>query len=183
MVNDIIEELLGLDMEPKPESLWWTNTHKNEDVATLKVGGPKKDWDLPFMEVFGVLGCRFERVGKGMQGTEKTLWKGFGRRGVTGTFIARNVCPRRQNATGGQHVFCTALHDSVNWLWSAARGTKTHNWESKILRPTFRLRMRTGEDWVEHRNRSSEAIRTKWRKLNLPTMSETDAELIWKAVS
>ena len=23
MVNDIIEEMLVLDMEPKPESLWW----------------------------------------------------------------------------------------------------------------------------------------------------------------
>ena len=26
MVNDIIEELLDVDMEPKPESLWWTST-------------------------------------------------------------------------------------------------------------------------------------------------------------
>ena len=30
MVNDIIEELLDLDMEPKPESLWWTSTHQAE---------------------------------------------------------------------------------------------------------------------------------------------------------
>ena len=30
MVNDIIEELLGLDIESKPESLWWTNTYKDE---------------------------------------------------------------------------------------------------------------------------------------------------------
>ena len=36
MVNDIIEELLGLDMEPKPESLWWTSTHKHEDMQTLR---------------------------------------------------------------------------------------------------------------------------------------------------
>ena len=28
MVNDIIEELRDLDMEPKPESLWWTSTYK-----------------------------------------------------------------------------------------------------------------------------------------------------------
>ena len=26
MVNDIVEELLDLDVEPKPESLWWTST-------------------------------------------------------------------------------------------------------------------------------------------------------------
>ena len=35
MVNDIIEELLDLDMEPKPESLWWTCTHKHEDMRSL----------------------------------------------------------------------------------------------------------------------------------------------------
>ena len=29
MVNDIIEELLDLDLQPKPESLWWTSTHKH----------------------------------------------------------------------------------------------------------------------------------------------------------
>ena len=28
MVVDIVEELLDLDMEPKRESLWWTNTYK-----------------------------------------------------------------------------------------------------------------------------------------------------------
>ena len=33
MVNDIIEEPLDLDMEPKLESLWWSSTHKNEDAA------------------------------------------------------------------------------------------------------------------------------------------------------
>ena len=30
MVNDIIEELLDLEMEPKPESLWWTSSNKDE---------------------------------------------------------------------------------------------------------------------------------------------------------
>ena len=25
-------------MEPKPESLWWTSTHKHEDMRTLRVG-------------------------------------------------------------------------------------------------------------------------------------------------
>ena len=38
MVNDIIEELLDLDMEPKPESLWWTTTYTDEGTATLRVG-------------------------------------------------------------------------------------------------------------------------------------------------
>ena len=34
MVNDIIEELMDLDMEPKPESLWWMRTYKAEEVLT-----------------------------------------------------------------------------------------------------------------------------------------------------
>ena len=33
MVNDNIEELLGLDTEPKPESLWWTGTCRDVDIA------------------------------------------------------------------------------------------------------------------------------------------------------
>ena len=38
MVNDIIEKLMDLDMELKPQSLWCTSTCKGEDVTTLKVG-------------------------------------------------------------------------------------------------------------------------------------------------
>ena len=38
MVNDITEELLNLDMEPKPESLWWTSTHQAEEKKKLSVG-------------------------------------------------------------------------------------------------------------------------------------------------
>ena len=38
MVNDFIEELMDLDMEPKPESLWWKSAYQDEDVTTLKVG-------------------------------------------------------------------------------------------------------------------------------------------------
>ena len=34
-VNDIIEELLDLDTEPTPESVWWTCTYKDEDAATF----------------------------------------------------------------------------------------------------------------------------------------------------
>ena len=37
-----------------------------------------KDWELPFREVFEVLGYLFQRAGKGTQGIEKTLRKGMG---------------------------------------------------------------------------------------------------------
>ena len=34
IVNEIIEELLDLDMEPKPESLWWLSTCPAEEKDT-----------------------------------------------------------------------------------------------------------------------------------------------------
>ena len=37
MVNDIIDELEHLDMEPKPEPLWWTSTYHAEEKVTPKV--------------------------------------------------------------------------------------------------------------------------------------------------
>ena len=36
-VNDIFEELIDLDMGPKPESLWWMSAYKAEEGVTLKV--------------------------------------------------------------------------------------------------------------------------------------------------
>ena len=38
MVNDVMEELMDLDMEPKPWSLW-TSVHEAEVEATLEVEG------------------------------------------------------------------------------------------------------------------------------------------------
>ena len=76
-VNDIIEELLDLDMEPKAESLQWIRTHKQEDMGTLCVGSSDRAWDLPFCEVFDVPGYRYHRDGKGFQGAERTRCKGL----------------------------------------------------------------------------------------------------------
>ena len=49
MVSDIIEELMDLDVEPKPESLWWTSTYKDEEKNTLRVESRNRAWDLPFL--------------------------------------------------------------------------------------------------------------------------------------
>ena len=35
MVNDIIEELVDLDMEPKRESLCWTCRYRDEDTRSI----------------------------------------------------------------------------------------------------------------------------------------------------
>ena len=73
MVNDITEKLLGLDILPKPESLWWE--------AEGNVG----NGDL--------LGYRFRRTEEGNLGTEQVLRKGMGRwwRDGQGTSIERRA--------------------------------------------------------------------------------------------
>ena len=76
MVNDIIEELSILEMEPKLASLRWTSTFK-EHERTLKGGelgkiGMCRSWTRL------TLVCRFRSTGKGVQGTDKTLREGLG---------------------------------------------------------------------------------------------------------
>ena len=102
MANDIIEDLLGLDMELKPE-------YKDEDERTMKVGCKGESWKLPFVEAFDLLGLRSRRTGKGIQGTEKTLRKGMG-------LWWRRKCDRVVS-----HVFSTALKESVRWPRSVER--------------------------------------------------------------
>ena len=99
MVNDIIEDLLELDMEPKPESLWWTSTHKHEDMTTLSVGSKDKVWDLQFCEVFDVLRYRFHRDGKGLQSAERSMCKALRDGGVTSTFTVLRQFQWRPSAS------------------------------------------------------------------------------------
>ena len=42
MVNHVIQELMDLDMEPKPVTFWWTSTYKADGGKTLQVGGKGK---------------------------------------------------------------------------------------------------------------------------------------------
>ena len=86
MVNDIFEELLDLDMEPKPESLWRTSTHKHEDMTTLRVGRRGTTWDRPFREVFEVRERIPRRRTNNMQGHGE-----FG--GGTSSCTVRGRCP------------------------------------------------------------------------------------------
>ena len=59
VVTDIIADLLGLDTEPKPESLWWTSTCQAQEKATLKVGYKGLAWDLSFKRRARRLGIPF----------------------------------------------------------------------------------------------------------------------------
>ena len=107
MMNDIIEELLDLNMEPKPESLWWTSTNKHEDMRTLRVEGRDKMWHLPVCEVFDVFRYRFHRDGKGFR-PEKCV-KPCEAGGETNTSTAAKLSLWRPNANGSAFM-CTAQY-------------------------------------------------------------------------
>ena len=117
MVNDIIEELPDLDMEPKSELLWWTNTHQCEVMTTLRVGSRGKCWDLPFREVLEVLGYRYHCDGK----------NNF-------IFRSRTVPMFTKCWRVLSHVCSRALNGSINWPWSSAAIDKVGAWEAKMLR-------------------------------------------------
>ena len=75
MVNDLIEELMDLDMEPKPEWLWWTSTDKAEDGVLLKVGGRGEIWNMSVDEASAVLEFRFRRNGNVFQWRTRHIYR------------------------------------------------------------------------------------------------------------
>ena len=74
MVNEIVEELLDLDMEPKPELL--TSTLQSRGHEDFACGRQRQIVGSPFCDVFDVLGYRFHRDGKGVQGAEAQVVQG-----------------------------------------------------------------------------------------------------------
>ena len=154
-VNDIFEELLGLDMESKPESSWWTCTFKDEVMATLRVGSRGKTWDLPFREVFDVLGYRLHRDGWGVHGAERAMCKGTGSWWRDKVYLSDEDCPWRRPMC----VYSTALNGSINLPWNGAMLTKVRAWEAKILRLTFQAHMLPDEGWINDRISTARTLR------------------------
>ena len=138
-------------MEPKPESLWWTCSYEEQKQLTLKVAGRGKEWDLTFMEVFDVLGYRFNREGKDAQGVEKTMRKGMGCwwRDVY-IYRSRSVPLKTKCQRVVSHVFSTALNGSANLNWTMTIARMVHYLETKVLRLTLRPKMLLGEEWITY---------------------------------
>ena len=51
--------------------------------------------------------------------------------------------------------------------------------EATILRLTFRARMNTGGNWVNHRKRTAHSLRVKWKKVGLPLLTEKIVDKNW----
>ena len=81
IVKDIVEELV--DLEPIPESLWWTSTYKDEDTATLRVGSRGKTWIV---------------IGRGFKAQNGQCAKVWAAGGGTGISIVQRVYLCWQNA-------------------------------------------------------------------------------------
>ena len=68
MVIDIIDVLMDLEMEPKPESLWSKSTYTAEDGVTLEVRRRWRSWEMSIVEVSDILDNRFRRNGRVFNG-------------------------------------------------------------------------------------------------------------------
>ena len=120
MVNDVIEELLDLDMEPKLESLWWTSTHEAEEKETLKMVNRGLAWDLSFIGWQRVSGCRSNVCAKGMG----SWWR-------DGYICRSERVPMKTKCRRVlSHVYSTAQNGSVNWPWSVAMLAEVRAWEA-----------------------------------------------------
>ena len=148
MAADESEELLDLDMEPKPESLWWTSAHQHGDVRTLSVGGRDKVWDLPFCEIFDVLGYRVCRDGKGFQGAECSMCKAL-RSWWRDKYIYRSktVPMSTKRKRVHSHAYSTVLNGS----------RRVREKPRYCVSPSDLV-------WVTYRIRTSRSMRTSWKK-------------------
>ena len=81
------------------------------------------------------------------------------------------------------HVYSTALNGSIKWPWSGAMINKVRAWEAKILRLTFRPRMKPGETSVGCRKRTAQTLRTSWRKMGLPLLTDKIASKLWTTMT
>ena len=127
-VNDIIEELLNLDMEPKPESLWWTRSYLEEDKLRLQVGGGGKDGNCRSGRSSRCWGNVFSVMGKAHKGSERLCAKEWAAGGATLIFIVRqsvSLKTKRQRVIS--HVFSTALNSSANWTWNVYNARLVHS--------------------------------------------------------
>ena len=58
------------------------------------------------------------------------------------------------------HVYSTVLNGSINWPWSCTMVQKVRIWEVRMLRLTFRPRMKPDETWVTCKTRTSRSMRS-----------------------
>ena len=142
-------------------------------LTTVQVGSRGRAWELPFREVFEVLGYRYHRDGMGFQGAERTTCKGLGN-WWRDKYIYRSKtvpvagkCKRVRS-----HVYSTVLNGSINWPWSGAMINKVGAWEAKDTASHREASQEAGRNVGGLQIRTSRSLRKSWWKIGLPLLTE-----------
>ena len=91
MVNDI-EELLDLDMEPKPESLWWTSTHRDEPCVNTEGEEQRENVGLALHGGIRCAGLPFFERWKRVQRNGEDAQERFGELVAGWVHLSRKKC-------------------------------------------------------------------------------------------
>ena len=103
--------------------LFWDNRerYKDEDTTTLRVGSKGKAWDLPFSEVFDVLGSL---GGVSRSRTDDVRW--YWQQVAGYTYRSEGVPMLVKYREILSPVYHTALNGGITWPWSGAMLTKSN---------------------------------------------------------
>ena len=162
MVNDIIEELLDVNMEPSTSHCGgqvYTNTRR---WGPCVWGTWTERGIFLFCEVFWCNVIPFST--------------GLGR-----NFKAPNApCARAWEGGGAMAAKCERVH--TYWPWSGAMMNKVRAWEANVLRLSFRLRMGPDKTWWTT-EQERHCFWNIWKKMCLTLLTEKIANRIWTTMT
>ena len=106
-MNDIFEDLLDPDTGPKPESLWWTSTRREEEERTLKVGSRGKIGTWPSWRYSIFWAIFFGGMGREARGQRRRSGKDWGSRWRDGhIYHSRSVPLQTKCDAAGRPTSC-----------------------------------------------------------------------------
>ena len=147
MLKDLIEEAAEMDLEPKPASLWWSNTYASGEKEDMILGTSKGCYKFPFEHEFRILvnrqGKTCGAVEERMQSANKAFWKDIK------IYKTKDV-PWRIN-----HVYAVFSFGSETWSWTHHPFEKVQRWETKIMTKLFSLKRQKEETWVDYQTRKA----------------------------
>ena len=119
-------------------------------------------------------------MGKGTQRVENILPTKDGWLVARCSYLPLEKCFSENEMSAGDQSCLQHLNNSANWTWNDYNARVVHRWVTKILRLVFRPKMQPGEEWVTYKVRIARMLRTRWKKLGLPSLAELCAEKVWK---
>ena len=124
---------------------------------------------LPFEEKFKILGHIFNQAGRTqdsleerMQSANKAWWRDVK------IYRSKDVPWRVKCMVMLEHVYSVFCFGSESWSWSRAILDRMKGWETKAMRPFFRLKRKEDETLAGYCTRTVRAANTIWKKMKLP---------------